>query len=149
MKVEKVDHIHIYVKDLDKAIRFFSEVLGTKFTVPGEGGEGNEELEFTEAMDPLGLELVAPTSPDGVVGRAVERRGEGLAGLSLKVPNIEEATAEMESRGIRVVSRIQAPGIKEVQFHPRDCHGVMIELTEYEEQPACVAAALIARQRQT
>jgi methylmalonyl-CoA/ethylmalonyl-CoA epimerase len=94
MKVEKVDHIHIYVKDLDKAMRFFSELLGTKFTVPGEG---NEELEFKEAMDPLGLELVAPTSPDGVVGRAVERRGEGLAGLSLKVPNIEEATAEMES----------------------------------------------------
>ena len=142
MKAERLDHIHIYVKDLDQAIRFFSEVLGTKFIDLGE----SKKFALKGAFCPLGLELLQPTSMDSVVGRVIERRGEGVAGISFKVPSVEEASTEMQSRGIRTVSKSRGPGVKEIQFHPKDCHGVMIEFAEYEEQHPCMAATLLAKQ---
>jgi hypothetical protein len=42
---------------------------------------------------------------------------------------------------MRVISRIQDGKLREVQFHPRDAHGVMIELAEYEEEHGVVHAS--------
>ena len=128
MKVEKIDHVHIFVKDLDKAIQFFEKALGTKFTEPGS----SENLDAKTTMDPIGLELIEGVSKDGAVAKTIERRGEGLAAISLKVPDIEAAIAHIESLGIRLVRRIESGKIKEAQFHPKDTFGVMLELCEYE-----------------
>ena len=134
MKVERIDHIHIYVRDLDKAVKFFSEILGTKFSQPIIV----ENQKLRSMLDPLGLELIESTSPEGPVAKAVELRGEGLAAISFKVPDIEEAAAELQSKGLRPVSRVEIGKVKEVQFHPKDAHGVMIELCEYEEEHSIV-----------
>jgi len=127
-KVEKIDHVHIFVKDLDKAIRLFEEALGTKFTEPNS----SEDLDARTTLDPIGLEIIEGVSKDSAVTKTIERRGEGLAAISLKVPNIEEAIAHLESLGIRLVRRIESGKIKEAQFHPKDTFGVMLELCEYE-----------------
>ncbi len=73
MKAEKLDHLHIYVSDLEKAIDFFERVLGTKFEILPI-----EELDIRSAVCPLGIEIIAPTSPDSVVAKAIASRGEGL-----------------------------------------------------------------------
>ena len=137
MKVQKLDHVHIYVNDLEKAARFFSEILGTKFSEVIE----KPGWDFKLAMDPLGVELVQPTSPEGGTARAMKKRGEGIFMVSFKVENLDEAVAELEAKGMRVISRIQDGKLREVQFHPRDAHGVMIELAEYEEEHGVVHAS--------
>lgn len=138
MKAERLDHIHIFVKDLAQATQFFSELLGTRF-----GDLGTEEggLDLKAAIDPLGIELVEPISPDSPVTKFLEEKGEGLAGISFKVSNLEEAVSEFQSRGLRLIGRVHLGGLKEAQFHPKDCHGVLIELSEYEDQHGTVAAA--------
>jgi len=139
MKVERIDHIHIFVKDLDKAIQLLEGALGTKFSEP----HVLKDLDARATLDPLGLELIEGRSPDGAVARFIERRGEGLAAISLKVPDIEEAIAHLESRGVRLVRRIESGKLKEAQFHPKDTFGVMIELCEYElEHGARLASSL-------
>lgn len=136
MKVEKIDHIAINVRNLEKATIFFANLLGTTFSKPAEF----EEIDIRSSMDPLGIELVEPLAPDGVTAKTIERRGEGLSLLSLKVPNLEEAISEMESRGIRPVARMERGKMKIAIFHPNDTYGVMIELIEYEtEHPAVTA----------
>ena len=137
MKVQKLDHVHIYVNDLEKAVRFFSEILGTKFSEVVE----KPGWDFKLAMDPLGVELVQPTSPEGGTARAMKKRGEGIFMVSFKVENLDEAVAELEAKGMRVISRIQDGQLREVQFHPRDAHGVMIELAEYEEEHGVIHAS--------
>jgi methylmalonyl-CoA/ethylmalonyl-CoA epimerase len=137
MKVQKLDHVHIYVNDLGKAVRFFSEILGTKFSEVIE----KPGWDFKLAMDPLGVELVQPTSPEGGTARAMQKRGEGIFMVSFKVENLDEAVAELEAKGMRVISRIQDGKLREVQFHPRDAHGVMIELAEYEEEHGVIHAS--------
>ena len=40
MKVERIDHVHIVVKDMgDKAARFFTEILGSRFVGPIENAD--------------------------------------------------------------------------------------------------------------
>ncbi|MBS7250144.1 MAG: hypothetical protein KIH08_06085 [Candidatus Freyarchaeota archaeon] len=73
----------------------------------------------------------------------MEKRGEGLYAIVFKVPNIEEAAAELEKKGVRRVGTLDLGALKEVMFHPKDTHGVMIILAEYREvHPATAAVAL-------
>ena len=139
MRVEKVDHFHIYVKELDKAITFFSDVFGTKFS---DIIVDDDVFHIRSSLDRLGLELVESISPDGPVARTIQKRGEGLAAISLKVPDLDEAIKELQGKGLTMVSRIALGNIKEAQFHPKDAHGVMIELCEYEEGSGAARAAL-------
>ena len=122
MKVEKIDHVAIMVKDLEQAGKLFGELFDTEFT-----GHDVKDADVRNLMSPLGIELVTPLTPDGPSSKSLERHGEGLMMLSLQVSNLKEAVAEMESRGIRKIGGI---GDKSALFHPRDMCGVMIELKE-------------------
>ena len=126
MKVTKFSHVAIMVKDVEEAKNFFSDLLGMEFGASSE----TKTADTKGAMSPLGIEVVAPLTPDGPVSKVLERRGEGLTMLALDVPNIEEAIADMEAKGIRMLGRADLPIGKTATFHPKDLHGVMIELIE-------------------
>ena len=138
MKVEKLDHIAISVRDLDKAIKFFGDLLGTEFSEP----RVVEEAGVIQVLDPLGIELVAPLTTDGPVAKTIESRGEGMSLLSLKVPDLDEGIAKMESLGVRLVQIIKGPQRRAAIFHPKDSFGVMIELIEYKAKHPIVALNL-------
>ncbi len=138
MNIEKIDHIHIYVKDMDKAKALFEKMLNTAFSANIE----DEKYAIRSSLEPLGVELVSSMTPDGPIAKDIEKRGEGVHGISFKVNNLEEATAEMIAKGFKVVGRVNVGGLKEVQFHPRDTFGVMIELCEYQELHGAARAAL-------
>lgn len=133
MKIEKIDHVHIYVRDLDKAVKRFEELLGVEF---GEVViEGLENLGVKGAFALPGLDVSQPTSPDSPTARVIERMGEGLVGgVSFKVADIEVGIAELESKGMKLMGRIQIGGLKEAWFHPRDAYGLLIELCEYDAE---------------
>ena len=101
-----------------------------------------DEIAIESSLSPLGIELIQSTSEEGVVAKAIQRGGEGLYALSFKVQDLETATAELESLGIRVAGRVEVGNIKEVQFHPADTYGFMLELCQYDEQHAVGHAAL-------
>ena len=137
MKVERLDHVHIYVKDLDKAAKFFGALLESRVSDPPmiEPKDGVKTV-----LLPVGIELISSMTPDGPVARAIEAGGEGLKAISLKVPDIEVAIEEMKSKGIRQVGRVKIGRLQEAQFHPKDTFGVMLELCEHDlDHPAYIA----------
>ena len=121
MKIEKIGYVTIRVEDLEEAGEFFADLFEMEFTNPGE----NPQLDIRNSMSPF-IELISPLTPDGPVAKTLEKSGEGLALVSMRVANIEDAVAEMESKGIRKIW----PRGKRALFHPRDLYGVMIELAE-------------------
>ena len=129
MKVKKISNVAILVKDLEEARKFFGDLFGTEFSEPHEV----KDVDVVTSLSPLGIELSAPLTPDGSSARALERRGEGVAMIILDVPNLEEAIADMESHGVRLVGRGDRPTSKTATFHPKDLHGVMFELIERVE----------------
>lgn len=128
MKVEKVECVCFYVKDLEKATEFFSDLLGLEFSKPFE----IKEAGVKNVMGPTGIELISPTTPESAAAKHIEQKGEGFAMLGLKVSNLEEAIEEMKSKGVRLVGVGQEGPVKNALFHPKDAHGIMIELIEYK-----------------
>lgn len=115
MKVERIDHIHFAVKNLDKATRFFEEILGTKFSEDIVAPEGK----VRSRIDPLGIEIIESTSPDGLISKFIESRGEGLHAISFKVSDLDKAVEELQAKGLRLVGRLKVGNLVEAQFHPR------------------------------
>ena len=131
MKVEKLDHVAIRVKNLKEATKFFSEVFGMDFAQLGE----TPAADARSVIEPMGVEIVEPLTLDGATAKAIEKSGEGLSVLSLKVTNLDEAHAEMKAHGVRLVSKIENAGpYRAFIYHPKDTYGVMIELIEYKDK---------------
>jgi predicted enzyme related to lactoylglutathione lyase len=140
MKIEKIDHVHIYVKDLTEAMKFFSELMGTQFVGP---------IRFSDhaiAFDNAGLELLAPTTTE--IPKHMQKNTkhiaaqEGVFSIGLKVPNLDEAIAELEAKGIMCVHKVEEAGIKAAQFSPDNTYGVWLELVEYDWVPPVALANL-------
>jgi len=122
MKVEGIDHVVIIVKDLEEAGKFFADLFGIEFSGPREARQVDARI----LSSPIGIDLFAPLAPDGPSARTIERRGEGLNALMLKVSNLDQAVDEMQSHGVRLINRSERSAL----FHPKDLHGVMIELVK-------------------
>lgn len=132
MKVLRVDHIGIAVKDLEESLKFYTEVLGLECP----GTEVVEEQKVKVAFLPCGdseLELLESTSEDGPIAKFIEKKGEGIQHIALRVDNIEEALAYLKEKGIRLIDekpRYGAGGAKIAFLHPKATKGVLLELSE-------------------
>ena len=132
MKIIKIDHLGIAVNSIDQAKAFWGDVLG----LPFEGDETVAEQKVTTAFFPVGeseVELLESTAPDGPVAKYIEKRGQGIQHVAFRVEDIDAALAELKSRGVRLIDeqpRIGAGGARIAFLHPKDTHGVLVELCE-------------------
>jgi len=132
MKVIKIDHLGIAVKDIAKAEALFQDVLGLKLS----GTETVEEQKVNAAIfsiKDIGVELLESTSPDGPVARFIEKRGEGIQHLAIQVDNLENSIEELRGKGIQLIDeqpRKGASGTKIAFLHPKSTFGILIELIE-------------------
>lgn len=134
MKVLKIDHIGIAVNNLEESLKLYTDVLG----LTSAGLEVVEEQKVKVAFLPCGdseIELLESTSPDGPIARFIEKNGEGIQHVALKVDNIEESLAALKEKGIRLIDekpRYGAGGARIAFLHPKATKGVLLELTERE-----------------
>ncbi len=130
----RIDHLGVAVRDLQQA-RLFYELLG--MTVGPE--EVIEHEQVRTAMISGGesrIELLEPISDESVIGRFLDRRGEGLHHLALNVDDIADVFAEMKASGMRLVSdelNIGAGGQLYFFVHPSSTGGVLVEICQCAE----------------
>lgn len=126
-----IDHLGIAVSDLRQA-RSFYELLG----MPAGPVELIEHEQVRAVMIQSGesrIELLEPTSPESVIGRFIERRGEGMHHVALHVDDIGEVFAEMKCAGMRLVSdelKIGTGGQLYFFVHPSSTGGVLVEICQ-------------------
>ena len=126
----KLDHIGIAVRSLDSA-RIYED-LGLTI----EHVETVETQRVKTAFLSVGdsnLELLEPTSPDSPIAKFIEKRGEGIHHICLRVENIEEHLERLKAKGYRLINEAPVPGAHgcRVAFlHPSAGNGVLIELSE-------------------
>ncbi len=134
MKVTKLDHIGIAVKNMDEALAFYRDTLG----LSSVGEEVIDEQKVKVAFLPLGdteLELLESTSPDGPVAKFIEKRGEGIQHIALRVENIEDALKELKEKDFRLIDqqpRYGAGNAKIAFLHPKATGGILLEISERE-----------------
>jgi len=128
-----VDHIGIAVNNLDEAISLYRDFLGLEL----EGVHVVEEQKVRVASFSTGgetrIELLEPTESESPVAKFIEKRGEGVHHIALKVRNIEAVLQELKEKGLTLVDekpRVGVGGAKIAFIHPKSTRSVLIELCE-------------------
>src|SRR5579862_2636093 len=127
----KIDHLGIAVRSLDDALKFYRDQLGLDVSL-----RETVQLERVNvAMLPLGeprIELLEPTQADSVIGKFLEKRGEGLHHVALRVPDLQASVERLKSEGARLLGepRVGAGGHLYVFVHPSSTGGVLLELIQ-------------------
>ena len=143
MKIEKLDRVVVYVEDLEKSKRQFSELLGIEF----------DEIPFRE-VDPMKLEPgpgAPPAGSEGSGGAArLQRVAISRAGLELiegplepgepprvacfhfKVADYEGAKAEMEQKRLPLLTDITLGTLREAIYQPEG-DGPLMGLVAYDK----------------
>jgi len=127
----QIDHLGIAVRSLDAALQFYEAQLG--FTVSMR--EAVEQEKVNVAMLPAGgprIELLEATSPDSVIAKFIEKRGEGLHHVAIKVPDLAASVDRLRAQGARLLNdpRPGAGGHQYVFVHPSSTGGVLLELIQ-------------------
>jgi methylmalonyl-CoA/ethylmalonyl-CoA epimerase len=76
------------------------------------------------------IELLESTDPEGPIGKFIEKKGEGIHHIAFAVDNIEEALAETESKGVRLIDKTPRKGAEGLNIgflHPKNTMGVLTE----------------------
>ena len=127
-----IDHIAIAVSSMDEALATFATMYGLE-------PERTEEVssdKITEAMLPIGdtyLQLLEPTDEASTVAKFIERRGEGLHHIAIRVDDIDETLATLKTAGARLIDeqpRLGGGGHRVAFVHPKTTHGILVELVE-------------------
>ncbi len=129
-----IDHVGVAVLDLDEAIAFYRDTFGMRLTHE----EVNDEQGVREAMIAVGdsgscIQLLAPLSEDSTIAKFLDRSGPGIQQLAYRVTDVEQVSAILRERGVRLLYDAPRGGTSgsRVNFiHPKDAGGVLVELVE-------------------
>jgi catechol 2,3-dioxygenase-like lactoylglutathione lyase family enzyme len=109
----KLCHVAILVKDLDRALKNWEQVLGVKAGAPfylppvsevpaftnGEMGDYTDCRLATIQLENCLLELVQPGNNPSPWKEKLDRDGEGVQHISFVVPDRRKAQAELQAAG--------------------------------------------------
>lgn len=127
----QIDHLGIAVRSLDAALKFYRDQLG--FDAGARETVAQEKVNV--AMLPAGeskIELLEAAEPDSVIAKFIEKRGEGIHHVALKVADLAATVERLKSEGARLMNdpRRGAGGHLYVFVHPSSTGGVLLELIQ-------------------
>ncbi|HEX2122854.1 MAG TPA: methylmalonyl-CoA epimerase [Thermoanaerobaculia bacterium] len=129
----KLDHIGIAVRSIEDAAIY--RLLGLTVDHVETVETQRVKTAFLSVGD-SNLELLEPTGPDSTIARFIEKRGEGIHHICLRVDDIDAHLARLKEAGYRLINEAPVPGAHgcRVAFlHPSAGNGVLIELSEKDE----------------
>ncbi len=135
-----IDHVGVAVPDLDEAIAFYASAFGMRV----QHQETNHEQGVREAMVAVGdsgscIQLLAPIDEKSTIAKFLDRSGPGLQQLAYRVTDVEQVSAVLRERGLRLLydePRRGTAGSRINFVHPKDAGGVLVELVEPAAEPA-------------
>jgi len=132
MKLTKIEHIGIAVKDLSAAIPFYENTLGLKCYAIEEVAEQKVRTAFFMVGDTK-IELLESTDPEGPIGKFIEKKGEGIQHIAFAVDGVANTLAELSEKGVQLIDKAPrkgAEGLNIAFLHPKSTFGVLTELCE-------------------
>lgn len=149
MEIEGIDRLVIGVRDMDRALAFFRDVLGVRFKeIEGEAPKvAGCRLAISldkhlELISPVAEPLHATNPPDPLeLKRRLEKAEAVLYAVIFKTPDLDAAIAQAGRHGVRVAGqRITFPrdeqlglsNFDEVALAEHDTFGLKLALSMYE-----------------
>jgi methylmalonyl-CoA/ethylmalonyl-CoA epimerase len=127
--IKHLDHIGVAVKSLNSV----REVALSAFKVnfPRPEGEGDFKASWVK-MGNILVEFMEPIAENGVIGKFLKNRGEGIHHLCFEVDDIETEVESYLAQGLELIKPgiIGWPGWRVAFFHPKSTFGMLIELVQ-------------------
>ena len=135
--MNKIEHLGIAVKDIKKANELYTLLFGEE---PYKQEEVASEGVITSFFKsgPNKIELLEGTRDDSPIAKFVEKKGEGIHHVAFAVEDIAAEVARLKEAGFRILNETPKKGAdnKWVVFvHPKDTHGVLLELCQEIDGP--------------
>ncbi|MGE3835661.1 MAG: VOC family protein [Acidimicrobiia bacterium] len=128
LRTEKVMHINQVLGPFEEANRFYGDVFGAQeYMNSYDEGERRDASLFV--IGDTCIEIFSPRDDQSILGRGLARSGPGWHSFEFKVPDLEEAHQAFDERGVRITT--DRPG-GFFMTHPKDCHGLLLELCPHE-----------------
>jgi methylmalonyl-CoA/ethylmalonyl-CoA epimerase len=130
MKLKRIEHVAIAVRDMDGA----GAAIGAVFGLAPAHAETLGSVRL--AMYPVGessLELLEGLAPDSQVTRWIAEHGEGLFHICFEVDDIDAALAELKAKGVKLLDEVPRPGHAGARIafiDPAATGNVLFELAE-------------------
>ena len=126
-----IDHITVAVRDHDKAIATYRDKLGMKLDrVQAAEARGIKQAVFPMENGQYVI-LSQPTSPDSAMGRALERRGDGVHVFTVDTRDLPARVAALKANGAFVIGGEKSG---DVFIHPRSAYGCLIQIEDANDK---------------
>lgn len=135
MSISHIEHIGIAVKNLEKAIEYYENVLGLKCYNIEEVEEQKVRTAFFKVGETK-IELLESADDDSPVGKFISKKGEGLHHIAFAVTDIEKSLKDAEKNSIQLINNepvIGAENLKVAFLHPKSTFGVLTEFCESQK----------------
>ncbi len=138
MKVKKIDHISVAVKNLEEARKIWEPMLGKSHPDDEYVDEAEQIRVARYIFNGVGFELMESTSPDGEVAKFIKKRGEGIMLISFNVDNTRQAIQDLQAKGYPIIPTShgeKARPFRDCEFafiHPKKMTGVLTEIIDYK-----------------
>lgn len=129
----EIDHIALAVPDLDAAVEAMQTLLGAKllWRNPPHGINESAALELGGML----VVLEHPRTDQGIFAEFLRRRGPGIHHIGVSVTNLDEAMADAERSGARLLNAQLTEGARrEVLVHPKSGLGVLWQMLEWKPE---------------
>ncbi|MFA7288968.1 MAG: methylmalonyl-CoA epimerase [Melioribacteraceae bacterium] len=135
MKLNKIEHIGIAVKDIDAAIRYYQRVLGLECYNIEEVIDQKVRTAFFMVGETK-IELLESLEDDGPIGKFIEKKGEGVHHIAFAVDSVADSLKEADEKGIQLIDKAPRKGAEKMNIaflHPKSTFGVLTEFCEEGE----------------
>ena len=130
--MQKIEHIGIAVRDIEKAKELFSNLLNVK-PYKEEIVEREGVITAFFQIGEVKIELLQATRADSAIATYIEKRGEGIHHIAFDVENIANEMDRLKKAGFQLLSEEPKKGAdnKNIAFlHPKSTGGVLVELCQ-------------------
>jgi methylmalonyl-CoA epimerase len=126
MAMTGFDHVVVRVKDFDEGLKTYRDALGLTLDRTAESEALGIRQAFFNLPDGGFLEVVAPTSEESAVGRAIASRGEGIHTFAMAVDDLAATVEALKANDVQLIGE----GGPQVFVHPKSAHGVLLQLSQ-------------------
>jgi methylmalonyl-CoA/ethylmalonyl-CoA epimerase len=128
----KVEHIGIAVRELEKSIPLFEQLLNTPCYKTEEVTSEAVKTAFFQLSESK-IELLEATGTGSAISKFIDKKGEGIHHIAFEVDNIEAEMKRLSALGFDLLNETPKEGAdnKLICFlHPKSTNGVLIELCQ-------------------
>ena len=130
--LNKIGHLGIAVKDIERTLAAFTQVLGLPKPAIVDVAEKKMKVAVLE-LEGISLEFLQDYSDAGPLKKFVEQRGNAIHHFCMDTPDIDKEIEDLASRGIEMREPEPRVGLrgKKIDFiDPKELDGILVELSE-------------------